>query len=674
MIGLHASITPTILDGIKYVNSLGGKVIQIFTGGNKSSSLKVKQKVTDEQALEIKDYLKNNNLYLSIHAIYLLNFCTYPPISSRIKYAHDNIIYDLELAEKIGAFTVVLHLGYQKDLSHEEAYNNMADNVIHILKTTNITAPNVSLSLETPAGQGSQICSTLDEFKELLDLIDYKVKNMDLSISEKKLIKLRLKICVDTTHIFSSGYDIRTTEKLRQYFKNISNKLGANRISLIHLNDSKQPLNSRKDQHEGLGDGYIFKDDKLPLKYLMSWALKHNVPIVLETHKAGSPSNELGDLYAQEVGLMNSILDMNDDKINKWHLIHKEKTLKTNKIDKRKLNKTKKQKRQHHKLNENLLKKIKEIYNFYVKFEPDAIRARAYNNAYLILYNYPEEIRSGEQVEHLKGIGKQMVKKINEYLKDGEMQIFRELINPKLAKLKKNKQIKKLNILGFGEKKIEKLASEGYDTYSKIKEAYNNKKITLNNSEILGLKYYKDLNESMKRNESLSLFNYIKKKIIKGGILDKYDATIEIAGSYPSGKKESKDLDILIFTNKYKLPAKDIPDKIINEIADLFSDLEIYQKGNTKLIGIFKFKNKARHVDIRLLPLESEIAGRLYFTSGRDFNVMIRQYAISKGFLLNEYGLFDRKTNQKINLKDEYDLFDILGLSYIPMKNRRMNS
>ena len=113
-LGAHASITPTILDALKYIQSISGNAIQIFAGNNKSTALKAKKKLTPEEKDEIKKYLQEYNLYLAIHAIYLLNFCNFPSESMRIKYAQDNLIYDLELAEEIGASCVVLHLGYQK--------------------------------------------------------------------------------------------------------------------------------------------------------------------------------------------------------------------------------------------------------------------------------------------------------------------------------------------------------------------------------------------------------------------------------------------------------------------------------------------------------------------------------------------------------------------------------
>jgi deoxyribonuclease-4 len=684
MIGAQASISPSILNGIKYIQSLGGNTVQIFAGSNQSSSLKSKQKVSDEQAFIIKEYLRSTGIYLSIHAIYLLNFCSYPPNAGRIKYAHTNLKYDLELAERIGAGTVVLHLGYQRNLTEEEAYDNMAENVIYILRQTNSTAPSVSLSLETPAGQGTQIATTIPEFKRLMNLINTKLKDLllmkEITKAEYSLTDKRLKICVDTAHIFSSGQDIRSPSSFKSYFSKIAEEFGKNRIALIHLNDSKKPLNSRKDQHEGISDGTIFNtpESKMSLKYLMKWSKKHNIPIVLETHKAGSPKNPNGDLYAQEIAFLNEISSMKDKEIKNWNLIkpNTERYTKINLELRKSIKKTKKHKRLQKDLNAGLLYKIAQIRNFYTNIEPDSIRRKAYSNAYLILRNYPEEILSGKQVEHLRGIGKQMVKKIDEYISTGEMKIFIEKINPELERLKKNNK-PQLNILGFGEKRLAKLAKEGFNTVKEIRQGVKSNKIKLTAGEELGLTYYEDLSKLMDRKTSIELFKYIADKIAKSGILKREKASIEIAGSYPAGKKESKDLDILIFTDKYKLDKTGKPstisEKIIRDIAKLFSqeELKIYQIGNTKLLAIFIYKGIARHVDIRLLPSESEIAGRLYFTSGRDFNVMIRQYAASKGYLLNEYGLFERNTRKNININNEEELFSKIELPYIPLYERR---
>ena len=144
-IGCHISITPSILDGIKYGESIGANTFQIFMGNKLSASLKSKTKFEPNECNEIKQYISKNNLTLIIHSIYLLNFCKYPPNSGHIKYQHDNIQYDLKNGAIIGAKCVVLHLGFKKTLSEDEAINNLILNINHIIKRMPDGSRNVCL-------------------------------------------------------------------------------------------------------------------------------------------------------------------------------------------------------------------------------------------------------------------------------------------------------------------------------------------------------------------------------------------------------------------------------------------------------------------------------------------------------------------------------------------------
>ena len=182
--------------------------------------------------------------------------------NKRIHYAHQNIIYDLEVGQEIGAKGVVLHIGVQKTMPKEEAYSNMINNIIHILIKTNKLAPDVKLLLETPAGQGTQIATTLPELAELWSGVLSKMKEMvstkSMTTSQFNKCQERLGFCLDTAHLFSSGVDLRSRTQVKNYLNQFDKLIGLHNVELIHLNDSKAPLNSRRDIHQGIGDGYIF--------------------------------------------------------------------------------------------------------------------------------------------------------------------------------------------------------------------------------------------------------------------------------------------------------------------------------------------------------------------------------------------------------------------------------
>jgi len=97
-----------------------------------------------------------------------------------------------------------------------------------------------------------------------------------LSLKERKHIKF----CIDTCHIWASGYDISNPSKVKIYFDSFDKLIGKDKIVCIHFNDSKTPLNSHVDRHADIGYGYIPIQG---LKAVIQYAYKHQIPVILET-------------------------------------------------------------------------------------------------------------------------------------------------------------------------------------------------------------------------------------------------------------------------------------------------------------------------------------------------------------------------------------------------------
>ena len=296
-IGCHISITPSILDGIKYGESIGANAFQIFMGSNRSASLKAKTKFEPNETNEIQEYISRNNLTLIIHSIYLLNFCKYPPSSSRIKYQHENIQYDLKYGALIGAKCVVLHIGFKNDLTEEEAIQNLIANITHIIK---YMPDGIMLALETSACRGSEMGCTLEQLYTIWEGI--KQKNRDVDLLQK------VGFVIDTAHLFSSGYDISTLSGITEYIKQFDRLIGLKHICVFHINDSKYKLGAKRDEHMGIGYGSIFNTDSgmKSLNYIKTCCIKNNIPMILETHSAGkkvitsnSDSHSEGSQYSR---------------------------------------------------------------------------------------------------------------------------------------------------------------------------------------------------------------------------------------------------------------------------------------------------------------------------------------------------------------------------------------
>ena len=279
-IGCHASIADGILDSIKYVESIGGNALQIFMGSKLQSSLKYKHKFKDQNEINtIREYVSRKKICFIIHSIYTINLCKFPYTSGRIKYAHDNILYDLKYGQMLGAKCVVLHLGSKnKELTFEEALNNLVGNINYILSKM---PTGIMLSLETAAGSGNQLGWNLEELAQIWE----RVKNNK---------KGSVGVCIDTAHIFVSGYDISNEKGIIDYLDKFNYLIGIEYITNFHINDSKYKLGSKVDEHRGIGQGLIYNttNGKNALKYIKNFCIKNKISMILETHSAGSSTSE----------------------------------------------------------------------------------------------------------------------------------------------------------------------------------------------------------------------------------------------------------------------------------------------------------------------------------------------------------------------------------------------
>ncbi len=675
-IGGHTSISPSILEGIQYMHGLGANAIQIFAGSNASASLKTKQVVSAGAAQEIRSYIQRFGLYVVIHAIYMLNFCQYGPSSRRIKYMHDNLKYDLELAQRIGARAVVIHMGFHLGLDRQIAYSNLVDNVIHILSETQVSAPDVELLLEVSAGAGTQIGVGLAELTDIITLFVNRVGN-------KSRLMDRLGVCLDTQHMFSAGIDIRGEGGLDTVIKYFAEHINIGLIRLIHLNDSAVKLGAHRDMHAGLGEGHLFggPDGIAILKNIVLNARKYRIPLILETHGAGAGtgSSHLSEsekpehtAYSTEIGILRAI--SNGEPVSRL-------------VPSRAASLPKMSKKQRAEVRANggpqpanwpLLAKFRKLRAYYTDVDRDKIRALAYGKALMALQAYPDPITGGQQVAHLPGIGKKMADKIDEFIKTGTMKIFQDQqIDTRMAEWEKQIATRLDSILGFGPVRVRGLAKQGIHTVSELRSAVKTGKVKLSEMESVGLEYHDDLQKKVPRTETDDIFKKITSLPGIKGLSKREGLEMELAGSYPSGRLESKDIDLLIFTDKYTDPAK-IPPSIMRDIQ---TELQVsgvlvatVNIGAGKLMGLVRLDSHhpVRHVDIRLIPKVSEVYGRFYFTSGRDFNQMVRQQAKKMGYRLNEYGLYDLRTGKVVEgLATEAEIMDKIGLGYIPMSKRR---
>ena len=129
------------------------------------------------------------------------------------------------------------------------------------------TPSNSFIILETAAGQGTELGYDLEEFAALYN-----------SFSDK--YKSRIKICIDTCHVFVAGYDLSSKKMVKAFFTKFNKLIGVKHVVLLHLNDSKPELGKRVDRHENIGKGKI---GLTGLTEVIKYAKKKGIPMILET-------------------------------------------------------------------------------------------------------------------------------------------------------------------------------------------------------------------------------------------------------------------------------------------------------------------------------------------------------------------------------------------------------
>ena len=270
-----------------------------------------------------------------------------------------------------------------------------------------------------------------------------------------------------------------------------------------------------------------------------------------------------------------------------------------------------------------------------------------------------KKITSGKQVTHLEGIGDKIAIKIDEIVKTGDLKLLDTLQVDKVIKEydeKHGSQNELLSVHGLGPAKVKQLVKEGITNLKELKDAVSKGKTNLTYQQELGVRYYQDLSIPVSRAESEEIRDLIKKKL-----KSKFPScSIELAGSYPSGTLESKDIDIIISTNKFSSKSTLVKSKMLSKIVEFLTKDKIITHtltlGDTKFMGLCKLPRKKsvhRHLDIIITTKECLPFARLYFSSGQEFNKLIRQKAKVAGYRLSEWGLYNLDSKKYMKIDDK---------------------
>lgn len=596
-------------------------------------------------ALKNSDKLKENikNKKIFIHSKYIINISKNVnniiiPIDFNIKSSKSfgpYILYlELKLLDKLEIKNsgTVLHLtkGYNKTKEESLIYTaNMLSMISSKLLEVGITKNNYII-LET-SNNTSYLGSKIEDY----EIIWNHLTNIG---------KDRIRFCIDTNHIHITGYYISNIDSIIDYFYRFDRLIGIDKIVLFHLNDSEYDIFSSNVSHAGIGHkvfpdfNFLYNSSKEEilnqikfvtdsnLNIIKSISNKLKIPIIIE-NKVVYPGSDNENYVLSQLKIYNNLKIYDFNKI---------------------INKIK------YKIILQEFKKLRDIYtllgnkkHFFYQKIITILNDEFYSN--FNWYNYDTKIIN-EDIKKDKNFNEKTIDKIIDIIRKNKLDIIDTYINSNFYKTMK--ELQQIPMIGYV------TAKKLYDhqIYS-IKDLKKNTDL-LNKTQKDMLNYYDKINRNITRKEAEKIQSFFEKIIenLKEKNEISKDLEFYFLGSYIRDENILSDIDILIISN-------DKNDK--NKIIDYIHNPKyIISDGDVKTFMIL-FNCQ---IDLMIKPFDSKFESILYFTGPKDFNIWIRKIAKFKNFKLTENDLTYR--NNKIKIKSEKDIFDILNLKYITPKER----
>ena len=272
LLGAHMSIAGGVDKAIERGAALSCTAIQLFTKNANQWKGKPFEKEEIERFAALR---KESNIFrILAHNAYLINLAS-SNNSLRTK-SINALIDEMGRCMALSIPCIIIHPGAHLGAGEDEGIKNIINSLNIIIDKTN--GWQVDIAMETTAGQGTNIGYRFEHLARIID-----------GVKDKE----RIKVCLDTCHIFAAGYDISTAEGYAHVIKEFDKLVGIDRLICLHLNDCKREFGSRIDRHEHIGKGTL---GALPFRLIMNDRRLGNIPKIIETPKDKDMKNDRRNL------------------------------------------------------------------------------------------------------------------------------------------------------------------------------------------------------------------------------------------------------------------------------------------------------------------------------------------------------------------------------------------
>jgi deoxyribonuclease-4 len=234
-LGAHVSSSGGIHTAIDRIEAMGGDSVQVFTQSPRT------WRPTNHDPANFEKF-KERRVEAGIegvvcHAIYLVNLAS--PKDDFYEKSVETLRNTVDVACAIEADGVVFHVGSHQGAGLEAGLERVIPALAQALERC---SDRTWLLMENTAGTGGTIGRSVEELAMILERLDRHP---------------RLGICLDSCHLWASGYDVTDSDALGQVLGEVDSAIGLDRLRALHVNDSKTPLGSNRDRHDNIGDGLL---------------------------------------------------------------------------------------------------------------------------------------------------------------------------------------------------------------------------------------------------------------------------------------------------------------------------------------------------------------------------------------------------------------------------------
>lgn len=268
-LGAHVSVKGGADRAPERAADIGAAVLQLFT---KMPNRWADPAISDKRARSFDEARKEFDIDLvAAHDSYLINLAS--PDATLWQRSVRSFAAELSRCRAYGVDLLVTHPGNATDRDFDRG---LEENALGLTKALRAEGGEAKVLLEITAGTGTSLGATFENIARIIELVEEDQRP-------------RLGVCFDTCHAWAAGYDI--AEGWDDVWSEFDETIGMDRLQMFHMNDSRNPLGSRKDRHAEIGEGTMGLE---PFRRIMNDDRMHDIPKILETPKGkqGDPADE----------------------------------------------------------------------------------------------------------------------------------------------------------------------------------------------------------------------------------------------------------------------------------------------------------------------------------------------------------------------------------------------